>query len=384
MTTIRFVNKKADECIEQIRSDWSWNSFESRPCDENNNKQALTINADETIKTNGDTNWMTITKWRDLDFAGHNPDDVRASSDINGLSGSGRHGYFKFYNKNGDPSGSDIVTKAPFKIGSSYYTGQRLHFEDTGGINAETLRNYNVENSGEGNDRQLFLNYNLYKQCKSRGISFDNCTKDNLNNCSLPENNNIFEVCPKEYCLKSSNVSKKECRNWCDTNKGACDQTATEFCKSNPTDPFCNCFGEMPDSDYANKLKEKGIVLRRECNYSPCAIGNSYKTQTMISQVCSPITACITGIDIGSVGGSTEISNVQNSCTINETTSSNNNVNSPTPSSPSTQPIEESSQDYSSSEYPDTILGLPKTTFIILASVGGVLLFFMLLVILKA
>jgi hypothetical protein len=371
----RIVNKKAQECIEHVRThngdQWAWNAFETRPCDPNKDTQSFVFHGNTNdIKAHGlggVNEWVTITRANNLE--GNKPTDVR-SGDWNTSLASRK---FRYYTHTGDPTDNTIINRGPFKIGSESHREYRLHLEDSNGIPAEIVRHFENQSSGEGNDRQLFLNYNLWKICVDRGINFEDCTKENIENCSLPQNQGIFQNCPKEYCSKEENISKSECRTWCNTNPGACDETAVEFCKKNPDDPFCACFGEMPNSEYANRLKEKGIVLRRECNYAPCAIGNSYKTRAMLSQTCSPITACITGIDIGSIGGNADIKDVTNNCSITQNTSTTtSSSNTPSPSS-SSKPLP---------TIDDEIMGLPKTTFFIIIGILGFIVFLIIILLL--
>lgn len=388
--TFRMVNKKADECVEQVTDGWEWNIYQTRPCDESQGRQVFTVSTGEptiqektadgrVIKSNNGARTIAVTSQNDIGSGG-NIVDVRAATEMNGLASFARHGFFHFFNKNGDKVESDIINKGPFKIGGSWPGGRRFHAEDGQGHTAEVIRHFGTESSGDGNDRQLFLNWDLWKRCKARGIPFDDCTSDNLRDCNLEQNKKNFTVCPKEYCTNPWNTMKSECRQWCDGNPGVCDQAAGLYCETDTgkADPSCSCFGKIPETNYTKKLEEQGIILRKECNYTPCVVGNAYKTQSMLSQQCQPINACITGVDIGSIEGNAEISRVNNTCTINSNASTSTGANIQQ-SRPSSQKTSEDTEDTEDTE--EKIAGLPKNMFIILSVVGALVLLILLVAI---
>ena len=263
------VNKLSDECIAQKSTTANidiWDPMFTQPCNEADSRQ--NINIGEPLKIWGDSSdvpnlkypikigpsndHLTVTRQYNTDVVWNDPTDARNTANENEREGAGKNGFFKFYEKTGnDTRGSDIVNNAPFRFGPEYYKEWRIHAE--GG---ETIVS---RKQNQTDDSQVFLNYDLWKKCKSKGISFDDCTREKLQDCNDPRNKGDFSQCPKEYCLIPSNVSKPECRTFCESNKGLCDQTATEFCSTNPSDSFCNCFGSMPETEYTRKLKEKGM-----------------------------------------------------------------------------------------------------------------------------
>jgi len=375
------VNKKADECLEQA-AEFVEGAFQTRPCNEGLNRQMFTVSPylyDHSKKTyiiqvRDPNTYMTTIHQK-----------VLAAGDKAGLANVGRDGYFHFYDKNeSQQPDASILKKGPFKVSGQWEHWRRLHVDDQNGIPAEVLKHEANASSGDNHDRQLFLDWDLWKQCKPRGIAFDDCTADILKDCNLPNNKNVFSVCPKEYCTNPSNVMKPECRQWCDSNPGVCDQAAETYCNTDAgkADPSCSCFGAMPETNYTRKLEEQGIVLKKSCNYTPCVVGNGYKTQPMLLQQCPSINACISGVDIGTIEGNADISRINNTCTINATTTTTPGANigtgagtgTGTGAAAATPP----SDDEEDSEDQETITGLPKSLFIILVVIGIIFLIIIL------
>jgi hypothetical protein len=107
-------------------------------------------------------------------------------------------------------------------------------------------------------------------------------------------------------------------------------------------------------------------------------VGNAYKTRNMLDQQCSPITACITGIDIGTIGGAAEISQVTNSCTINDTNTTNTQTSPNSGNLPSSTPSSSSKKDdKEEDEEQEEVSQLP---LIIGASVGGFIFLLIIIV----
>jgi hypothetical protein len=394
-TNFLLVSKASGgQCLEQVkqgRGSNEWDAYASKDCNTGNANQKIQLieaGGDFSFKTGAD-NYMVVTGispsahlvWGETYGKGETSDDVRAlwEGDRSGTNGTmQQHGWFKIYGtgKNTGKSGRDALINGPVKIGSSHFHWKRFHMEDVDNWKGERLRNFDNNDSGDSNIAQTFIHYGLLQKCNERGISFDDCTKGKLEDCSDTRNHNIT-VCPKEYCTKPENVSKPECRTICDTQNGLCDAAANDYCSTEPgkSTDFCSCFGPYPPSDIQRQLQANGHTLRRECNLAKCVEGG-YKTQAMRQQTCSPLQICIQGIETGAVGGSSQFSNITINC---------NQSNAPVPppsaanASSNTQAAEDAADDDEDDEDDedgnDKKGGIPPIYF----AIGGIVVFLLLL-----
>lgn len=331
-TNFLLANKASGgECIQKIkngRDSDTWDAFGSRGCNTEELHQKIELiesGGAFSLKTSDD-NYFVVTGQAPGSYGNPNgtSDDVRAlwDSDRSGQNNSmQQHGWFGIYGtgKNTGKTGRDALKNGPIKIGSTYFSSKRFHMEDANGFIGERLRNFDNNDSGASNDAQTFIHYGLLSECNKRDIPFVDCTKTKLEDCTDSRNSNITN-CPKEYCKKPENVSKPECKTVCDTNPGMCDDAANNYCSvdANKTKEFCNCFGSYPPSDLQKALEGKGHTLRRICNLDSCVNNqSSYKTEAMKGQNCPSLQVCIQGVETGDIGGASNFSNVNFSCTQN-------------------------------------------------------------------
>jgi hypothetical protein len=367
-TKFMLVSKASGgECLQQIkegRDGDKWDAYQSRSCNtEEINQQIQLIQSDGSysFKT-GDDNYMVMT-------GDSNWDDVRAlwESDRSGKYWNGsvfvdQHGWFNIIGtgKNGGKTGVDALVNGPIKIQSGWKDYKRFHMEDADGWKGERLRAFTNADSGPSDEAQTFLHYALWKKCSDRQISLDDCTKTKLQDCSDTRNHNITD-CPKEYCSKSENVSKEECRTICTTNRGLCDAAAQSYCNTEEgkSTDFCSCFGPFPESTIKTQLENKGYTVRRICNLSKCST-DGYKTRDMLEQACPSLQICIQGVETGQIGGSAAFKNVDFSCIQNSNTENSQNSQAP----------EDTSTEDDIDEKGDVDKSIPPLYFVI----GGIVL----------
>jgi hypothetical protein len=304
--TFLFTNRhKKGDCIRRRGQPGNWDGILLEKCDKNMSEQKIVIEGDKMVMGQYA---VTITPQNDVD--GQLPLDVRyydkGWSDANAW---GRNNKFDFIGtkKNSSKSGIDAVRNGPFTISNKHYKDYNIDMDDD-----KRLRN-KIDDTNRS--EQHWLNYELFSECTTRKISFDDCTTDNLKDCNIDGNKKDFKVCPKEYCGVVANTGKKECRAWCNENEGKCDTVVIEYCKANPKDTeYCGCINTAKYDKLIADLGTAGTTMLPTCHIAECVSGKAYKLQNTKGIACPDQQICLQGIDLDSVGGSSSITGVSFNC----------------------------------------------------------------------
>ena len=323
---MNITNKSNNKCITQdsYDNDWGkWDGYKMIDCDTNNKNQLINlISGKETKYSNSgnpvDTEFikfitnsaeMFISR-QNLDISSKEPIDIRHAFVGGDNNSNGKSNRFMIdgVGKNSDKKGIDAVNNGAFEFGSSYYSGYKADLE------GDTLRNFKKDVS---RDSQKWIRKELKNTCDKHGIPFDDCTFDETKSCKYKDNQGNFSMCPTEYCQNPENVNKTECKTWCNTNPGKCDETVLTYCSLNKDDTsFCGCINTQKYDDLRNKLTEKGITLIPQCHISECVNAEAYKTETLKTTNCPSQQICLQGVDLTDIQGNASLTNVNYSCNI--------------------------------------------------------------------
>jgi hypothetical protein len=371
MTTYQIYSKAANECLEFDPTAEEYRPWITQPCT-STSKQVLDFQEQKDgnykIKAPDTDKFLTVTYKNDWDaFGAHGNDDVRArSQEIEKRSQVEIIGT----NSNTGNYGKKAIENGPFKIKGLWqlpgdFSNRVLTVSDTKDYQNEILQNWKDTES----DKQVFINNQLKTKCESKGVSFNDCNLTSIRSCNLLANQNAQD-CPDTFCRTQRGIKTGECQEYARNNPNF-DETVGKYCADNPDDPFCSCYGKM-DTEVAQALAKNGIILKKVCNEPKCVDSNTaYRTTVMKSQMCSPIQACIQGIE--TTANSASISNVQFSC--QQTSTPVDNTETKPTTSPTEPPTETKPTAVTSQGAPIMIRN------IVLSAIAIVILLFILILI---
>jgi hypothetical protein len=77
---------------------------------------------------------------------------------------------------------------------------------------------------------------------------------------------------------------------------GACDFRVQEYCRVNPADPFCACYGS--DLTTISSVPGECKQVAPKCYSSACTSGNAYRPSSQLKDVCIPCKVCKQNVSI--------------------------------------------------------------------------------------
>lgn len=351
MPIYQFVtNMQDNECL-QMSEPWKQDGISTYPCEDGNWNQQFDISGGKVVRD----------RWGNSIVASRNDDFQKTWAHQGPNSGfdyirkvpeGDRDSYHK------DPN-NFVFTAYDGKTGEDALNSGPFHWQynepafDFKGIskpnvksaelidNGETLRLFGGKK--EGDDRQLFLNKELWVKCKDRGITFKDCTASKLKDCGDSRNHKDIKTCPVEYCSKKDpawqnysksggsewrwgdmfmNFLKDECTDIImdDANRAKFNSIGDEMCSysanQNGGNERCNCFGEFKSETY-DKIKKAnpGIVFTNICQNDKCINSSkAYRTPSMKNTSCPSQNVCVQGINTGNIEGGNSLKNVNFVC----------------------------------------------------------------------
>jgi len=114
------------------------------------------------------------------------------------------------------------------------------------------------------------------------GALIDCDTGARTTGCALTNSDEIARAY-KTFCTNTANVKNANCIRWCKDNRAACESSIREYCKNNPSDPYCSCINSKSTKVMAN--------MNPACIDAEC-IQNGFITADMATMQCPPVITC--------------------------------------------------------------------------------------------
>jgi hypothetical protein len=107
------------------------------------------------------------------------------------------------------------------------------------------------------------------------------CSGERANCGALDPNGAMCKSFWQSYCT-GDRMKNASCRKWANENRDLATPAVMEFCRKNPTDPFCTCIN--------SKVNGSGLGVNPACIDAAC-IQTGFKTSNMMTP-CPPIYNC--------------------------------------------------------------------------------------------
>lgn len=300
-TMIRNVG--TGKCLNVNRQSDNWMSIQTATCDPASANQIFSLD-NGLIRNQAEC--VTVTYENDTNVVGKQFYDARILPCNEGIGGSIRGHSNTFVTKElGDP----------FQIQSG--KSLDLAFTDSNG----TVRNFAVNNNDMN---QFWITNDWADKCAQLGIPLQDCSRAGRLKCGVyPMLTEVFESCPREFCVK--HPTDQKCINWCKDNAnkpGVCDTIYKTYCAANPTEQdLCACINRPPkEPGFEDKgwdqITSNPICFLTKCSSNP----NAYKTSDQSkTTACPTIQVCNSKLSL-EAGQSVTTGNVALSC-VNTNTS---------------------------------------------------------------